>query len=150
MQKTISIQIPDGYEVQDFNKQTGALTFKEKPKVVTERIKTVVDVLADNGLTEDEFKNQCKGLSSDEVGYRLAKLLAKSLNEGWTPNWDSSEYKYSPWFYLNGGSSGFRCIDFGHWGSDSDVGSRLCFKSRELAIYAGNQFTDVYRQFMSN
>lgn len=26
-------------------------------------------------------------------------------------------------------------------------GSRLCFKSRELAVYAGNQFADIYMRF---
>lgn len=31
---------------------------------------------------------------------------------------------------------------------DANFGSRLCFKSRELAVYAGNQFADLYLHFL--
>ncbi|WP_271730210.1 hypothetical protein, partial [Aquimarina algiphila] len=71
----------------------------------------------------------------------------KSLNEGWLPDWDNGEYdKYYPWFKMS--SSGFRYDGYGLRVSGSAVGSRLCFKSSELARYAGEQFTDVYRKFM--
>ena len=77
----------------------------------------------------------------------IAELLCKSLNEDWTPDWDNSnEYKYYPWFKM--GSSGFRFGDCDGWDAVSGVGSRLCFKSRKLAEYAGEQFEDVYKQFM--
>ncbi|MGK0175653.1 MAG: hypothetical protein ACI9AT_002040, partial [Ulvibacter sp.] len=90
----------------------------------------------------------CVGLSKDEVGYRVIKLICKSLNQGWTPDWsDSSEYKYTPWFEMNG-SSGFRCHVFVSWCTYTHVGSRLCFKSKELAEYAGKQFEEVYKDFM--
>lgn len=120
-------------------------------KEVTERIDTVDDVLADNGLTREQFDQQCAGLPDDEVAYRILKLMARSLNEGWTPDWDdSSQYKYFPYFEM-GGSAGFRFRGFGHdgWDSDSGVGSRLCFKSSELAKYAGTRFIEVYRKFMT-
>ena len=116
-------------------------------KKVKDRIKTVADVLEDNGFTQESFDESCKGLTVDEKAYRLSKLIGKSLNEGWEPNWDNSnETKYFPWFKLS--SSGFRFSDCGGWDAGSAVGSRLCFKSRELAIYAGETFTDVYKDFM--
>jgi hypothetical protein len=146
--KTINIEIPEGYEVDSFDKQSGKLTFKEKPKKVTDRIKTVADILADNSITQAEFDKMCEGLEADEVAYRIVKLLARSLNEGWYPNWsDGNERKFIPYFYM-GGSSGFRYHDCDAWASVSLVGSRLCFKSAELASYAGNQFTEVYKKFM--
>lgn len=146
--QTLKIEIPDGFEIDSFDKQTPEIKFKPKPKKVTERIKTVADVLADNGLTQVQFDYLCEGLSQDEIAYRILKMLAKSLNEGWTPNWrNSNEVKYVPWFEM-AGSSGFRFFVCVHWVSDSCVGSRLCFKTRELAEYAANQFTDVYRSFM--
>lgn len=145
--QTLKIEIPDGYEV-DLDKSAGEIRFKEKPKNVMERIKTVADVLSDNDLTEQDFEDLCEELDEDEKAYRLIKLLVKSLNEGWTPDWNnSSEYKYFPYFYM-GGSSGFRFVDYDHWNSNSGVGSRLCFKSSELAKYAGTQFIDVYRKFI--
>ena len=145
---TLKINIPEGFEVSSFDKSSCEITLKEKPKNVTERIKSVADVLADHGLSQDEFDEQCDDLEADEVAYRILKMLAKSLNEGWVPNCnDSNEYKYVAWFYM-GGSSGFRSFGYSNWRSTSDVGSRLCYKTRELAEHAGKNFTEVYKQFM--
>lgn len=146
---TITIQIPDGMEIDNFDKATGVVKFKEKPRDVKERIKTIEDLLKAHGLDQEEFDGQCNGLEDDEIGYRFIKLLAKSLNEGWLPDWDNSnEYKYFPWFYMQNGSPGFRVDGFGTWSANSATGSRLCFKTRELAEYAGKQFVDVYKKFM--
>jgi hypothetical protein len=146
---TIQIPIPQGFQIDSFDKATGKLTFKEAPKEVTDRIKTVADVLADNGYTAEEFDRKCKELTSDEIAYCILKMLAKSLNEGWTPDWnDTNQAKYYAWFEM-GGSSGFRFFGCAYWDSRSNVGSRLCFKSSKLAEYAGKTFTGVYKQFMS-
>ena len=83
--------------------------------------------------------------------YKLT-VIARALNEGWKPNWnDWNEWKYYPWFRMgdNGGSPGvgfsFGGYDGGH--SHSSVGSRLCFKTEELAEYAGKQFEDLYKDY---
>lgn len=145
-QKT-TIEIPEGMEVDSFNKLSGEVTFKPKPKDFS-RIKTIADILADNGITQEEFDKQCEGIEADEQAYRIIKMLAKSLNEGWTPDWnDDSQDKYYPWFEI-GGSSGVRCHVFGRWVSASAVGSRLAFKTSNLAEHAGKNFTEVYKQFM--
>lgn len=92
--------------------------------------------------------------------YKL-QIIARALNkvgedgtgtEEWTPNWnDHNEYKYYPWFYMgkDGASpgGGFRYGDFVYGYTDSFVGSRLCFKSAELARYAGNTFEDLYKDY---
>lgn len=70
--QTLKIEIPNGFEI-DFDKSSGEIKFKAKPKNVMERIMTI---------------------------------------------------------------------------SASFVGSRLCFKSSELAEHAGKNFTSVYKQFM--
>lgn len=114
---------------------------------VTDRIKTVDDVLEDNGITRKKFDIQCRGLEPDEIAYRILKLLAKSLNEGWTPDWSNgSQHKYVPYFEMRD-SFGFRFDGTINW-YYSEVGSRLCFKSEELARYAGQQFQHVYEQFI--
>ena len=144
----IEIPIPKGHTAS-FDEKSGKITFKKLPEDVKSRIKTIADVLADNDIDLEDFALANQSLEEDEKAYRILKLLVKSLNEGWTPNWDnSSEGKYVPWFYMQSGSSGFRYYDCDDWYSHTYVGSRLCFKSSELAKYAGEQFTSVYKQYM--
>jgi hypothetical protein len=146
--QTLTIQIPEGFEIDTLDTKTGQVKFKPKPKKVTERIKTVADLLSANDLTQSAFDFNHSDLEPDEKAYKLLKMLAATLNEGWTPDWnDHNQAKYYPWFEM-GGSSGFRFHDDDLWYSRSGVGSRLCFKSRELAEHAGKQFTEVYKQFM--
>jgi hypothetical protein len=145
---TISIPIPDGHEIDTLDKVSRTVTLKPIAKKPMERIKTVADLLADHGFTQAEFDRLTANLDSDEKSYRILKMLATSLNEGWTPDWNNdNQYKYYPWFEMVG-SSGFRFYDCGDWYSRSGVGSRLAFKSSELAEYAGKNFTEVYKQFM--
>jgi len=80
----------------------------------------------------------------------IARAINKIANNGkrWKPNWnDYNQFKYYPWFDMDGGSSGFRCLVYGRWNSASFVGSRLCFKTREAAEYAGNQFLKLYKDY---
>ncbi len=146
--ETLKIEIPKGHEIDSFDQATGVIKFKAKKAKGVMEIKTVADVLADHGISQIQFDTQCLNLSPDEKAYRIIKLLAVSLNEGWVPDWSNeNQYKYYPWFEMRG-SSGFRFSDSVTWGSYSIVGSRLCFKSSALAQHAGKHFTAVYQQFM--
>ncbi len=151
--ETLKIEIPKGYVIDKFDLAKGEIKFKEKPKDVTLRIKSVYDAITE--LVEDDpeviiYNNLLLTFDTDchVVKQQEAVVLTKAFNEGWTPNWNNSnEVKYYPWFEM-GGSSVFRfsgCVDRY---SLSDVGSRLCFKTRELAIHAGENFTAVYKKFM--
>jgi hypothetical protein len=81
------------------------------------------------------------------VAHAKLVIITEALNEGWKPNWkDSGEYKYYPWFNMSSGS-GLSFHDCVGWDSRSTVGSRLCFKSRALAEYAGKQFKKLYEQY---
>ncbi len=144
----IKIEIPAGLEIDTFDKSTGVIKFKAKPKNVMERIKTVADLLADNNIDQEQFDEQLEHFSDDEKAYWIIKLLVKTLNQGWVPDWsNSNELKYYPYFEMQG-SSGFRFCVCDGWGSGSYVGSRLCYKSRALAEYAGKTFTSTYKQLM--
>lgn len=145
MQK-LQINIPEGFEIGNFDMNTREVTFKAKPKCIMERIKTIDDVLKYHNIEKDDFEADYKGLPEDVKAYRLLVLIAAALNEGWTPDWDnSSEYKYNPYFKM--GSSGFRSYGYGLWTTHSAVGSRLCFKTRELTVYAAEQFKDIYSNY---
>ena len=82
------------------------------------------------------------------ANYQLM-VIAEALNEGWTPDWSNGEWdKWYLWFDFNDSSSAgrFSFRDSDYQRSLSFVGSRLCFKSEELATYAGTQFLELYRE----
>lgn len=150
--QSITIPIPAGHDA-DFDKVTGKVTFIEKPKKITERIKTIDDALNvlggnDQDALAYEILSNTVGIPCHVIAHQGAIVFAKALNEGWTPDWSNhSEVKYYPYFEMRG-SSGFRFHGYDHWAANSNVGSRLCFKSRELAEYAGKQFQHIYKSFM--
>src|SRR5437762_3029960 len=81
----------------------------------------------------------------------LAKLLIiiEVVNDGWKPDWNNDdEYKYYPWFDMEKtktNPSGFSLSRVNYDFTNSDVGSRLCFKTRELAEYTVKQFIGLYK-----
>lgn len=124
-------------------------TFGEKffSQKITDRIKTIEDVYAEAGVNPDRYKLRLDE-TVDEQYYRIAKLMVKVLNEGWVPDWnDKSQPKFHIWFEVKSGSGlAYRAYD--GWATLTAVGSRLCFKSRELAEYAAKQFIDIYTKFL--
>jgi hypothetical protein len=84
--------------------------------------------------------------------YKLI-IIAEALNEGWQPNWnDMNEYKYFPWFRVKAdakrpGGFGFSDSGYVSWAASTHVGSRLCFKTSALALYAGKQFEKLYKEY---
>jgi hypothetical protein len=86
--------------------------------------------------------------SKDDEAYGKLKIITEALNEGWTPDWsDEDQRKWFPWFVFQGGRFVFHVVDYGY--TASGLGSRLCFRTRELAEYAGKQFEDLYNQFLN-
>lgn len=108
--------------------------------------------------------------------YTRLAIIAEALNEGWRPEYTEDEYRYYPWFGLytqeeyddmddedkeccrfvgrsasyagaNGGLVYAHAND-GSASSDSYIGSRLVFKSRELAIYCGKQFIEIWINYL--
>ena len=122
-------------------------------KDIKERIKTFDDVIRELGDDPEEFKNAISIMEEpDEIAYVKLKLIAKALNEGWTPDWSNGEWdKWYPWFKMDDSSSAGRFSFYGSVSqySASNVGSRLCFKSKDLATYAGTQFLDIYKDFFT-
>lgn len=122
------------------------------PKDITKRVKTYADACAVLGIEPVNEAVLAKlGFTKDEIAYRKLKTIAEALNEGWRPNWaDSNEYKYWPWFVYNSAAAGFSCAHAYHSASTTHAtfGSRLCYKTRELAAYAGRQFEGIYNDFL--
>lgn len=108
--------------------------------------------------------------------YTRLAIIAEALNEGWRPEYTEDEYRYYPWFGLYTqeeyddmddedkercrfvGRSSSSAVAFGglvfadaSCGSAysyPNIGSRLAFKSRELAIYCGKQFIEIWINYL--
>lgn len=124
-------------------------TFGEKffQQKITDRVKTFDDACDVLGIIptavyqEDDTK--------DEIAYKQLKVIVQALNEGWKPNWaDTNQRKWYPYFQYKSGF-GFSLTYYGRWHAVTVVGSRLCFKSSDLAEYAGKQFESIYNDFLN-
>lgn len=115
---------------------------------ITDRVKSFEDACQVLGISTNV--PEVKGLPRKHqkaiiANYKLI-VIAEALNEGWKPNWqDSDEYKYYPWFDMSN-PAGVGFSDTNHAASITFAvfGSRLCLKNRELAIYFGQTFTDLF------
>lgn len=115
---------------------------------ITDRVKSFEDACQVLGISTNV--PEVKGLPRKHqkaiiANYKLI-VIAEALNEGWKPNWqDSDEYKYYPWFDMSN-PAGVGCSSTNHTASatTAHIGSRLCLKNRELAIYFGQTFTDLF------
>ncbi|MGQ0740190.1 MAG: hypothetical protein ACT4OJ_14155 [Bacteroidota bacterium] len=120
-------------------------TDKDKAINIMDRVKSFEDACSVLNVRAADVINGSE--DADEAAYKKLKSIAKALNEGWVPDWTNNrQYKYFPWFDLSSGS-GLSYDVFAGRVSYSSVGSRLCFKSRELADYAGKHFIDLYTDF---
>lgn len=115
---------------------------------ITDRVKSFEDACQVLGISTNV--PEVKGLPRKHqkaiiANYKLI-VIAEALNEGWKPNWqDSDEYKYYPWFDMSN-PAGVGCSNTAATASSTgaNFGSRLCLKNRELAIYFGQTFTDLF------
>lgn len=110
---------------------------------ITDRVKTFEDACSVLGISAGQILNSEDTI--DEAAYKKLKVIARALNEGWKPDWNNSnEYKYYPYFNMRGG---FVFYVDGCRDQHSGVGSRLCFKNRQLAEYAAKQFEAIYSDY---
>lgn len=115
---------------------------------ITDRVKSFEDACQVLGISTNV--PEVKGLPRKHqkaiiANYKLI-VIAEALNEGWKPNWqDSDEYKYYPWFDMsNPAGVGYSYTLLTASNASASFGSRLCLKNRELAIYFGQTFTDLF------
>lgn len=111
----------------------------------------------------------------DIEAYLKLRIITAALNEGWEPQFDKNEYRYYPWYNMytkeqwnlvddedknkrgvlfggaaySGSNAGlvYSYSNYPPSNTHAYVGSRLCYKSSELATYAGKQFYGMYLKF---
>ena len=141
------------------------------PQDIKERIKTFDDAVAilgnDNQAVIDYYAIADKTCTEDILAFAKLRVIAEALNEGWKPKFDEDECRYYPWFYIYtkeeyekldedekkecrvvGRSYSYSYASGASSCSASHCGSRLAFKTRELAEYCGKQFIDIWERFL--
>ena len=178
MNKKIEIEIPEGKvaEWKEINGlATLVLTDEKDNRPVTERIKTFEDAMLATGMTIPLDDNQLSYLPKDVVAYMKLRIIAAALNEGWEPQFTTKEYRWYTWFYLYtqedidkmdeeknkklwlfGGNSNNGAVcglagassDAAWSFSDAAFSARLAVKSEALAKYFGQQFINIWADYL--
>ncbi|WP_298307218.1 hypothetical protein [Flavobacterium sp.] len=116
-----------------------------------DKIKTFEEACALLGISTDlpDFSAMPEKEQKALIAHYKLVIIAKALNGDWIPDWKNDKWdKYYPWFNMGSPSGvGFSFFGYGCWYAHSIVGSRLCFKSAELAKYAGTQFEELYKDY---
>lgn len=156
-----------------FGKEIFAQDIKDKVKTFDDAVAILGN---DNQAVIDYYAIADKTCTEDILAFAKLRVIAEALNEGWKPKFDGDECRYYPWFYIytkaeyeeldedekkecrvvrrsgsysmtNGGVA-YVNADHGSSYTGSVFGSRLAFKTRELAEYCGKQFIDIWEKFM--
>lgn len=136
---------------------------------IRERIKTLDDAVAylgeDNTFVKD-YRHFPYDTPKDILAYSKLRVLAAALNEepeGWRPKYqdkdgNGGEYRWYPYFravfFGGNASSGANAglanarADTAFSNANAYYGSRLCYKSEELAEYSGQQFKDIWEEYL--
>lgn len=178
--KVIQIEVPANKkaEWQEVNgKLTLVCVDEEDNRPVTERIKTFEDACKEVGIDAEKWLEEHKYDDVNLLAFLKIRIIVEALNEGWKPKFDGEEYRYAPYFYYytkeevdnmdedeksrllyvgclanNGSLCGLSASNAYHAFSNSyaSLGSRLALKSRDLALYCGNQFYEIWIDFLFN
>lgn len=144
------------------------------PKNVMDRVKTFEDACIETGTDIQAFNEITKNLDKHVVTYMKLSIIVKALNEDDKfPYFTKEEWRYYPYFWLYtkdkyekmnakdrekvsrvlfrsyGSADSYGGVAFAIAGDVAsntfdNVGARLAFRTRELALYAGKQFIDLY------
>ena len=87
------------------------------------------------------------------IAFNRLCTIAQAWNkiDGFVVDWeDTSQCKYFPWFLYSNDAAGFVCVDTYNATTYAiaDIGSRLCFMTRERAKQFGEQFIDLWNDFL--
>lgn len=155
--------------------KVGNLPVTERIKTFTDACNALGDehpFVTQYRLINGAYKND--PITEDFIAYFKLRIIVSALNEGWEPKFEKGEYRYYPWFYLytkeeydelddeqkgrcvlRSGYSTSSFVGFVNCGASYDAsvsssfnGSRLAFRTRELADYAGRQFIEEWADFM--
>lgn len=136
-------------EVPEWFKETLRSTFGKEffSDKITDRVKTFKDACREAGIEPPDIIRPND--TPDEIAFKKLKVIISVINEGWTPNWsDTNEEKWHPWFTLSSGF-GFDVSTCDCTYAGTNVGSHLCFSSKEKCDYVAQQFIELYKDLLT-
>lgn len=169
--KTIAVLVDE--EVKDERPVTERIkTFEDACVALNKRAEAGDETAGD--LLSDYESNSDNILCKEMLACMKLFIIVAALNEGWEPKLEKDEYRYYPWFrlytkdeyeelseeekgraVLRSGSGAVAYVGvvfvyayYASSGSNTGYCSRLAFRTRELALYAGEQFAEEFVDFM--
>lgn len=146
---------------------------KDRVKTFEDAVKVLGN---DNQAVIDYYAVADKTCTEDILAMCQLRVIAEALNEGWRPKFDGDECRFYPWFYIYTkkkyeeldedekkecrvvgrsvinayafGGVAFAFASFASSYSYTSSGSRLAFKTRELAEYCGKQFIEIWEKWL--
>ena len=132
----------------------------EKP--ITERIKTFDDAVEELGIEHPLVKQYMAAANGDEsltrntFAYIKLQIVAAALNEGWSPYLLNKDMRWYPWYSIipRSKNSWSRCslayaASYAALpNSIADYSAILAVKSKEISDYFGNQFIDIWEEYL--
>ena len=114
--------------------------------------------------------------TQDLIAYLKLRIICSALNDGWKPTFSDGEFRYYPWFYIytkeeyeklnkdekkkcrvvcrsSNSAHAYGGVVYSYASgassvSHTHVGSRIVFKTRELAEYCEKQFIDIWEDYL--
>lgn len=154
-------------------KEIFAQDIKDRVKTFEDAVKVLGN---DNQAVIDYYAVADKTCTEDILAMCQLRVIAEALNEGWRPKFDGDECRFYPWFYIYtkkeyeeldedekkecrvvgrsfndanaGGGVVYAVADYASSSSSTFYGSRLAFKTRELAEYCGKQFIEIWEKWL--
>lgn len=124
--------------------------FKFTSNKIQDRIKTWTDVLVELNLKNSDVLPFADPQTKEQKSLNaLAKIqkISQVLNEGWIPDFtNSNQSKYFPFFKKSGAE--WVVAYYNCWTGCACVGFGSYYKTSEIALYAGNQFGDIYNDYL--
>ena len=134
----------------------------EKQERYKSKIKTVADafkVRKQEMFKLSDFKKVKLKHRRSTLAYNNLIIVIEALNaeanggKDWIPDYTDNNYKYELWWSVKASKkdpSGFGLSNTGYdsWSAGTTVGSRLCLKSREVALYCAKQFKKEWEYYI--
>jgi len=139
--------MPLGFLITKYQKK-----IMEKGTNIIEQIKEYED--ACTYLKKDPVNEKAllaAGLTVKQIAGIKLEDITLALNEGIPTDIYSGKNRYYPWFWTYKGPSAFAfgdsCYDHSH--ANAGSGSRLSYHKREVSDYSGEQFLELWKEYLS-
>lgn len=143
MQKQL-VSLKDAFSILKL-KESKKITPEEKSDIL---YKAACSLLGFDPLNLPIMDNVAEEFKSSPIALYKLQVIRKAVVGEWVANWNNYEYKYSPYFWLD--DPGFRLYgvlcDFVLSGTVG--GPRLCYQTRDQALFVGQECIWLYKEFM--